>query len=337
MSRVPAIAVVITCFNYEAYVGRAIDSVLRQSVTDFELVVVDDGSTDGSWDVIARSGARAWRRENCGQRAACLYGFDQTRAPFVLFLDADDELKPDALATILPQLDARVAKLQYSLTCVGPDGAVRSTRYPVLERFRDRDALAARVLATGAYQSPPTSGNVFRRDLCELARDAGYDNAIDGIILFAAPFLGDVVSLDEDLAFYRVHDRNKSGFGRPPQASVLQRDLDRWVKRLEHLRTVVADRRPGAVLVDPRRTFYFQTTSFATAIASGRRPGLRDCARLIATLASEPSGLVGRSALMAFYLATALASRRRAQKLLAYRYSPGRRSLGGLVRAVVLP
>lgn len=337
MTEVPRIAIVITCFNYEAYVGRAIASVRAQTVSDYELVVVDDGSTDGSWDVIARSGVRACRIANGGQRAACLHGLDQTRAPFVLFLDADDELKPEALATILPQLDGNVAKLQYSLTRIAADGTVLGARYPALPRFRESGALAARVLATGVYQSPPTSGNVFRRDLCDVLRDAGYEPAVDGVILFAAPFLGDVVSLDEDLALYRVHDRNDSGLGRAPEPRLLQRDLDRFLQRMAHLRTIVARHRPGAALVEPRRTFYFQTSSFALAIASGRRPGLGDGLRLVATLASEPARLRGRLAVVALYLATILASRRRAQKLLAYRFGVGRRSLGGLIRAAVFP
>jgi glycosyltransferase involved in cell wall biosynthesis len=55
----------------------------------------------------------AFRIDNSGTRLACLFGLDQTRAPFVLFLDADDELKPGALGKIIDCLDPGVAKLQF--------------------------------------------------------------------------------------------------------------------------------------------------------------------------------------------------------------------------------
>src|SRR6266478_8982636 len=138
----PKLAVVISCYNYESFVERAIRSVLDQGRDDCEVVVVDDGSTDGSWDVINRTGVTAFKIENSGQRLACLFGFDKTRAPFVLFLDADDELKPGALGKIIDRLDPGVAKLQFPLTRIDADGNVVSGALPALEGFRGRDALA---------------------------------------------------------------------------------------------------------------------------------------------------------------------------------------------------
>ncbi|MGT2486450.1 glycosyltransferase family 2 protein [Methylobacterium oryzae CBMB20] len=120
----PKLAVIITCFNYENFVGRAIQSVLDQGSDACEIVVIDDGSTDRSWSMIQQSGVPAFRIPNGGQRAACLYGLAKTRAPFLLFLDADDELLPGALARILPALDTNVAKLQFCLTCIDSGGAV---------------------------------------------------------------------------------------------------------------------------------------------------------------------------------------------------------------------
>jgi glycosyltransferase involved in cell wall biosynthesis len=63
MPEIAKLAVIIPCCNYASYVERAIQSVLRQRRTDCELVVVDDGSTDGSWDVISQSGVTAFRIE----------------------------------------------------------------------------------------------------------------------------------------------------------------------------------------------------------------------------------------------------------------------------------
>src|SRR6266700_3723528 len=258
MAHNPKLAIVIACFNYERFVERAIRSVLDKSRDDCEVIVVDDGSTDGSWDVISRSGATAFRIENRGARLACLFGLDKTPAPFVLFLDADDELKPGSLGVIIDHLDPGVAKLQFPLTRIDADGNVISGAFPPLEAFRGRDVLARQVLKSGVYKSPPTSGNVFRRDLCELLREADYDKFVDGVILFAAPFLGDVVSIPEEIGCYRIHGRNDSGLGRTPDAGSLERDIDRFLARMEHLRAIVRRLEPDQELVDPRETFYFR-------------------------------------------------------------------------------
>src|SRR3984893_15797750 len=111
----PKLAVVISSYNYESFVERAIRSVLDQGRHDCEVVVVDDGSTDGSWDAISRSGVTAFKIDNSGQRAVLLSRLDRHRAPFILFLDADDELKPGALGAIIDLLDPGVAKLQFPL------------------------------------------------------------------------------------------------------------------------------------------------------------------------------------------------------------------------------
>ncbi|MGT2481343.1 glycosyltransferase family 2 protein [Methylobacterium oryzae CBMB20] len=228
----PKLAVIITCFNYENFVGRAIQSVLDQGSDACEIVVIDDGSTDRSWSMIQQSGVPAFRIPNGGQRAACLYGLAKTRAPFLLFLDADDELLPGALARILPALDTNVAKLQFCLTCIDSGGAVLADPYPALDAFRGQDRVVNDILRSGVYRTPPTSGNVFRRDVCELLHQCEYDQAVDGVILLAAPFMGDVVSLAESLGLYRVHGRNDSGLGRVPQAATFERDLQRFQSRL---------------------------------------------------------------------------------------------------------
>jgi glycosyltransferase involved in cell wall biosynthesis len=124
------LAVVVNCYNYAEYVERAINSVLMQKRGDCEIIVVDDGSTDASWEVIERTGVKAYRIENSGQRRACVFGLDQTTAPFVLFLDADDELAPGALDAIIPHLQPCVAKVQFCLSRVDSDNKLLGSAVP---------------------------------------------------------------------------------------------------------------------------------------------------------------------------------------------------------------
>jgi glycosyltransferase involved in cell wall biosynthesis len=100
----PAVTVVIPLYNKRSYIGRALDSVLRQSFQKFEIIVVDDGSTDNGADVVksyADPRIRLIRQENKGVSVARNAGVDRATADFVTFLDADDEWKPRQLETVL--------------------------------------------------------------------------------------------------------------------------------------------------------------------------------------------------------------------------------------------
>jgi glycosyltransferase involved in cell wall biosynthesis len=326
------LAVIISCYNYEAFVEHAIRSALDQGRQDCEIVVVDDGSTDGSWDVISRFGVTAFKVENGGQLAACLYGLDRTSAPFVLFLDADDQLKPGSLGTIIDLLDSGVAKLQFPLTLIDADSNKIDGAPSTTETSRCRVELVERVLRSGVYKTPPTSGNVFRRDVCQLLREVNYDRAVDGVILFAAPFFGDVVSISEELGCYRIHGRNDSGLGRMPDEKSLKRDIDRFVARMEHLRNIVQRYLPDKKLVDTRDTFYFRDRSLYLDIVSGRRPLLSSLPKLIFILAHEPLSIRNKVTMAVFFFLASVLPNDKRKALLAYRLKTGPRSVFGFAR-----
>ncbi len=109
------VAVIVTVYNKSLYVGACIESVLVQSHRSVELVVVDDGSTDGSWDVVelatASSGATLVRLSNGGVSRARNLGLDacRTRPDYLVFLDADDVLLPDALHRTVAHMEANGA------------------------------------------------------------------------------------------------------------------------------------------------------------------------------------------------------------------------------------
>jgi glycosyltransferase involved in cell wall biosynthesis len=110
---IPRVSVVIPAYNREHYVGLTIESVLAQTFDRWELIVYDDGSSDGTFDVAssyARSDPRisVARGPNGGVATARNRGFALTdqNADFVIFLDSDDLWEADALATLVAVLDA---------------------------------------------------------------------------------------------------------------------------------------------------------------------------------------------------------------------------------------
>ena len=103
MVRAPTISIVIPLFNKEAYIRRSIDLGFAQTFADFEVIVVDDGSTDDSADIVRRYSdprIRLIRQENAGVSAARNRGIAAATTPFVALLDADDEWRPGFLEKV---------------------------------------------------------------------------------------------------------------------------------------------------------------------------------------------------------------------------------------------
>lgn len=100
---IPSISVVMSCFNAERWLVECIESVLKQSFTDFELIIVDDGSTDGTSEIIEQAAAEDMRivtiaKENTGLADSLNVGIAQARGAWIARIDADDLWERDRLA-----------------------------------------------------------------------------------------------------------------------------------------------------------------------------------------------------------------------------------------------
>lgn len=206
----PTVSIVMAVHNGETYLRQAIDSMLGQSIADFEFLIVDDASTDGTATLLAEAAARDPRirvvtlAENLGLAGALNAGLEQARGEFVARMDADDVSHPDRLAQQLAALTADPGLLLVgaSVAYIDPAGQVtRTTR-------RARDPWAIRWMLRFQPAVPhPTF--LFRRCLpdgtpvrydpaCRLAQD--YELVCRLVEHGEAACLGDVL-LD-----YRVHE-----------------------------------------------------------------------------------------------------------------------------------
>ena len=97
----PSVSVIIPTFNRCGFLGRAVDSVLEQTGPSFELIVVDDGSTDTTFDLLAGYGDRIEmiRQSNLGVSAARNAGIRSARGEYIALLDSDDYWLPGKLET----------------------------------------------------------------------------------------------------------------------------------------------------------------------------------------------------------------------------------------------
>lgn len=105
----PKVSVIIPTYNCEKYICEAIDSVLNQTFQDFEIIVVNDGSTDNTKDVLAKYNGRIryFYQENKGVSSARNMGIKEANGEYIAFLDSDDMWLKDKLKTQVKILDSR--------------------------------------------------------------------------------------------------------------------------------------------------------------------------------------------------------------------------------------
>jgi glycosyltransferase involved in cell wall biosynthesis len=210
--------IVIVNYNYGEFVASAIDSALEQSYAPLEVVVVDDGSTDGSRRIISAYGTRIRTvfQSNSGQGSAYNAGWLAARGKIVLFLDSDDVLARDAIAKVaLAFKNSDAVKAQFYLAQVDRDLDPLGYRLPSYD-FTSMGT-HEQIANYGYYVCPPASGNAFRKsfldEIMPIRDVVKFRSAPDGYTTGLAGMTGRVVSIAETLGYYRIHGNNFGGEG----------------------------------------------------------------------------------------------------------------------------
>jgi hypothetical protein len=225
----PEVSIVIDNFNYGRYVGAAIRSALEQSLADVEVIVVDDGSTDNSRQVIESFGdrVRAVFQPNGGQTSALNAGFDRSRADVVIFLDADDLLLPGAAARARSTLRATgCVKAHWPLWVIDTDGR-RTGELKPAKRLVEGD-LRDLLIRSGPVhtEQAPTSGNAWSRRLLEEVMplpELDDRHGADSVLRQLAPIYGAIARVDEPQGCYRRHRDNFGAVGARERALITLR------------------------------------------------------------------------------------------------------------------
>lgn len=145
LSSTPRAGVIIPCYNQARFLPEAVASVVAQTFTGWEIIIVDDGSPDDTALVAQRLIAafperriRLVRQDNRGLAAARNAGIEATRAPYILPLDADDAIEPEMLALAVAALDAHpeVGFVYTDVQRVGAERNILRTLPYSLERLR---------------------------------------------------------------------------------------------------------------------------------------------------------------------------------------------------------
>ncbi|MGU3287805.1 glycosyltransferase family 2 protein [Methylobacterium mesophilicum] len=268
------LSVVITCYNYEKFVGQAIQSILSVKADSLELIVIDDGSTDGSAAAIERFADKLTyiRIDNIGSINACLFGFNHSSGKFIHFLDADDYVDSVAFSRLISLLNDKVSKVQFMLNPVNESGEVIGMPFPKLNSNLTSGDLIEQINRKGYYSTPPTSGNIYRRDVYQIVGNLDYDKGIDGVAYLVAPFAGEVISIDQPVGFYRHHASNSSGFANF-NITTLKRDEEIFLRRLDHLNEILLTLDSSKYKFQKKMTYFAILEKRITSVVlAGQRP-----------------------------------------------------------------
>jgi glycosyltransferase involved in cell wall biosynthesis len=236
------LSIVISNYNYADYLDASIRSALAQTYPNTEVIVVDDGSTDASREVIAQyqERVRCLFKPNAGLISALNAGIEISRGQYIGFLDADDLWEPTIAEQVMNcfREDETIAKVQFRLQIIDSSGRCQGQFIPPIGQSMPSGDLTEYVPVYRTYPSPPTSGIVVPRWLLEAL--GFFPVQIphlypDHYLHHAAALAGPIYSLENTGGYYRVHGQNMFA---ADELSLdrLRRSIEMSVQEHEYLR-----------------------------------------------------------------------------------------------------
>jgi glycosyltransferase involved in cell wall biosynthesis len=280
---VPGVSVVVPSYQNARYIRETIDSILAQTYTDFELVVSDHSSTDGTWDIVSSYNdprLRRWKQPAGGGAPANWNAATaRARGQFIKLVCGDDLIAPNSLELQVAALEASPG----AVLAASRRRIVDASGEPLISR-RGLGPLTGQVPGSHAVRALVRAGtNLLGEPACVLVRRAaleaagGWDGThpylIDQATYINVLAHGDLVALDETLASFRLSDTQWSvalAASQARQAVAVHRDVARrlpdavssWDVRLGNAR--------ARLMAVARRAAYLRWRKRMTATAAGQ-------------------------------------------------------------------
>jgi glycosyltransferase involved in cell wall biosynthesis len=203
----PVVSVVIPVYNGERFIAAAIESVLHQTFSDLECIVVDDGSTDATSQLIDAYGSDVVcvRKQNSGVASARNEGIRIARGRYVAFLDADDVWLKEKVARQVELAEATQAALVYTGLQI-----VDEELRPISEEIAAPPAIALRnsLLLEQPYMSIPSTSLILRAVLEDVGGfDERMSTSADTDLGCRLALRYPIAAIPEPLVFYRTHSQ----------------------------------------------------------------------------------------------------------------------------------
>lgn len=250
----PFLSIIVPVYNVKPYLAECLDSILAQTFTDFEILLVDDGSTDGSSAVcdeyVGRdSRIRCFHKENGGHMSARQEGFRQAHGEYISFVDSDDWVSPvmyEKMSGAAKETDADVICCNY--TAVSPDKKIERRDFcapGLYDKTRLTEEIYPQMLLSGSFfhfgVSPSLCNKLFRKDLLgnhifhvPLSIKLGEDGLVTYPCLLDA---SSVCFLSDSLYYYRSNGSSLTHtmeYGRLAENCLLFDSYDKLVDLAAH-------------------------------------------------------------------------------------------------------
>jgi glycosyltransferase involved in cell wall biosynthesis len=235
----PSVSVLITCFNYGAYVGRAINSALQQTYAPAEIIVSDDGSQDNSCEVVETYikrglGIRLLRNSHAGMAANLNAAYRSCSGDVICLLDADDTFLPGKIEAVVNTFQAhpQAGFAIHRASMVDNRGRARGI-YPLLSDLPSGNCTRTTYNNCGILMGlPPTTNLALRREVADriFPIPVEYTGYAEQMIHRLAPLMTELCAIDLPLAHWRFHGQNDQN-----SVHITPRRLERELKIMDSL------------------------------------------------------------------------------------------------------
>jgi glycosyltransferase involved in cell wall biosynthesis len=214
MSQPPLVSVIIPAYNASLWIGETITSVIEQDYKHYEIIVVNDGSTDNTADIVESFGTavRCIYKENGGQASARNTGITAATGKYVAFLDADDLWIKDKLKLQVAQLEETGAKWGYA-DSFAFDGQSKEILYKFSDNQTQHSGDILKALFSTCFIPSPTA--IVQRSVFSTVglfnEESRMRNREDWEMWLRIAAVYPIVSISVPLAYYRVHSASATG------------------------------------------------------------------------------------------------------------------------------
>jgi glycosyltransferase involved in cell wall biosynthesis len=234
----PLVSIIMPCYNCRTFICEAIESALNQTYDNVEVLVIDDGSTDGSSSIVEQYPVRLLRSDHRGVSTARNLGIRESKGQFLVFLDCDDRLMPTAIASGMDAL----SKSPECFIAVGAHNHIARSGEWLSTRYKPQHVGDAYELLLRSNFIECTSAVLFRRSI--FSQQEGFRDSLRGAedyeLYLRIARVSPVCCHQNIVAEYRIHSSNSSRNSQIMLAHTLNVVSEQWPFARKSIRYVRA-------------------------------------------------------------------------------------------------
>jgi glycosyltransferase involved in cell wall biosynthesis len=221
------VSVVMAAYNAQKYIREAIESILSQKFEEFEFLIVNDGSTDSTKEILEQYNdprIQVFHQPNQGCAAARNGAIAQAKGQYIAIMDADDISLPDRLTKTVSYLDAHPEVVLVGGSCIVKDENTGAEK--VISQPTEDDVLRRCLLRNCPFRD---QANLIRKDAFEKAGGYKEDHGFDYELYSRLAGMGKLANIQEPVVVIRRHDGQFFRMGYTPEEHRRRRLKIRWL------------------------------------------------------------------------------------------------------------